>query len=64
MCNLDADKFSAIAKKVSSALWQGQEEKLKELNKLYNATDTEVSNKLNHRNEIRNKQSNFEEVDI
>ena len=54
LCNLEADQFTDIAKQVSTALWQGQEEKLKELNELYNATDIEVSKKLNSGNEIRN----------
>jgi len=54
LCNLAAEQFTSIAKEVSSALWQGQEEKLKELNELYNATDSEISEKLNSGNEIRN----------
>ena len=54
LCNLEDKNFTSIAKEVSSALWQGQEEKLKELNKSFNASDQEVSDKLNHGNEIRN----------
>ena len=54
LCNFEDENFASIAKEVSSALWQGQEEKLKELNKSFNASDKEVSNKLNHGNEIRN----------
>ena len=54
LCNLEAEQFTSIAKEVSSALWQGQEEKLKELNKIYKASDSEIRNKLNEGNEIRN----------
>ena len=54
LCNLEAELFTSIAKEVSSALWQGQEEKLKELNKIYKASDSEIRNKLNEGNEIRN----------
>ena len=31
LCNLEAEQFTSIAKEVSSALWLGQEDKLKEL---------------------------------
>ena len=54
LCNLEDENFASIAKEVSSALWQGQEEKLKELNKSFSASDKEVRDKLNHGNEIRN----------
>ncbi len=54
LCNLEEENFTSIAKEVSSALWQGKEEKLKELNKSFNASDKEVSDKLHHGNEIRN----------
>jgi len=56
---VDNKNFSEVAKKLSSALWSGNESILDDLGKEYNATDKEVSNKLELGNLIRNEKDYY-----
>ena len=54
LTSVDDASFGEIAKSVSLALWEGDEEELNNLCLQYQSTDSEVQNKLHIGNEIRN----------
>ena len=54
LTSVEEDKFSEVAQEVSNALWQGDEETLGSLSKVYSSTETEVAEKLASGNSIRN----------
>ena len=54
LTSVDDASFGEIAKSVSFALWEGDEEELNNLCLQYHSTDSEVQNKLHKGNEIRN----------
>ena len=56
---VEDDNFSEVAKKVSSALWDGDEESLNELTKHYAVTESEVSKSLETGNKIRNEKDYY-----
>ena len=56
---VEDDNFSEVAKKVSSALWDGDEESLHELTKHYAVTESEVSKSLETGNKIRNEKDYY-----
>ena len=56
---VDNRNFGEVAKKLSSALWSGNELILDDLAREYSATDEEVSNKLELGNLIRNEKDYY-----
>ena len=56
---VDNKNFSEVAKKLSSALWSGNESILDDLAREYSATDEEVLNKLESGNLIRNEKNYY-----
>ena len=56
---VEEDNFSEVAKKVSSALWTGDQESLDILSAHYVSTPTEVVKKLEEGNEIRNEKGYY-----
>ena len=56
---VDTINFSEVAKKVSSALWSGNESILDDLSREYSSTDQEVSNKLESGNLLRNEKDYY-----
>ena len=52
-------KFIELARTVSKALWQEDENTLKELSKEYNSTESEVSQNLKEGNSIRNEKGYY-----
>ena len=55
LSSVEEDNFSEIAKRVSSALWAGDEKNLNELSKHYTATENQVRETLEAGNIIRNE---------
>jgi len=56
---VEDDNFSEVAKKVSSALWTGDQESLDALSAHYTSTVTEVVEKLEAGNKIRNEKGYY-----
>ena len=56
---VEEDNFSEVAKKVSSALWTGDQESLDTLSAHYVSTPTEVVKKLEEGNKIRNEKGYY-----
>ena len=56
---VEEDNFSEVAKKVSSALWTGDQESLDTLSSHYVSTPTEVVKKLEEGNKIRNEKGYY-----
>ena len=59
LCSVEEDNFSEIAKKVSSALWAGDEKNLNELSKHYTATENQVRETLEAGNITRNEKDYY-----
>ena len=59
LTSVGEDKFSEVAQKVSNALWQGDEDTLISLSKVYVSSEKEVSEKLASGNSIRNAKGYF-----
>lgn len=55
LVSVEEDNFSEVAKKVSSAIWTGDRDSLNKLSTHYASTITEVSDKLEEGNKIRNE---------
>tara|TARA_B100001029_G_scaffold138886_1_gene118128 strand:- start:1262 stop:2605 length:1344 start_codon:yes stop_codon:yes gene_type:complete len=55
LVSVEEDNFSEVAKKVSSALWTGDRDSLNKLSTHYASTITEVADKLEEGNKIRNE---------
>ena len=56
---VEEDNFSEVAKKVSSALWTGDQESLNALSTHYTSTVSEVVEKLEEGNKIRNEKGYY-----
>ena len=59
LSSVEEDNFSEIAKRVSSALWAGDEKNLNELSKHYTATENQVRETLEAGNIIRNEKDYY-----
>ena len=59
LSSVEEDNFSEIAKRVSSALWTGDEKNLNELSKHYTATENQVRETLEAGNIIRNEKDYY-----
>ena len=59
LCSVEEDNFSEIAKRVSSALWAGDEKNLNELSKHYTSTENQVNETLEAGNIIRNEKDYY-----
>ena len=55
LVSVEEDNFSEVAKKVSSAIWTGDLDSLNKLSTHYASTITEVADKLEEGNKIRNE---------
>ena len=55
LSSVEKENFNNIARDVSSALWNNEEDKLKEISSKYSASEDEVNKKLSEGNEIRNE---------
>ena len=55
LVSVEEDNFSEVAKKVSSAIWTGDRDSLNKLSTHYASTITEVADKLEEGNKIRNE---------
>ena len=59
LSSVEDDNFSEIAKRVSSALWAGDEKNLNELSKHYTSTENQVRETLEAGNIIRNEKDYY-----
>ena len=55
LSSVEKENFNDIARDVSSALWNNEEDKLKEISTKYSASKDEVNKKLSEGNKIRNE---------
>jgi 2-hydroxychromene-2-carboxylate isomerase len=55
LSSVEKENFNDIARDISSALWNNEEDKLKEISSKYSASEDEVNKKLSEGNEIRNE---------